>query len=96
MKIQDNKLFSVTPKRGMLEPGEAVRVQLSYKHLMIGQNKLPVLLKLAKGREIMVNLSGVTVPSNSPYVYFPTGKFQFLPVEIGLMDYPIQVFSFIS
>ncbi len=38
-------------------------------------------------------MSGVTVPTHTPYVYFPTNKYQFLPVEIGLLDYPIQIFE---
>lgn len=54
MKVQDNKLFTVSPKRCSLEPGETVQIHISYKHLFSGHNKLPVLLKLAKGREIMV------------------------------------------
>jgi hypothetical protein len=56
MKVQDNKLFSVTPNSGHLEPGETVRIQLVYKHTCIGTNRLPVLLKISKGREIMVGL----------------------------------------
>lgn len=55
MKIQDNKLFSITPKHGCLEPGETIRLQLIYRHAILGINKLPVLLKLARGREIMVS-----------------------------------------
>lgn len=116
MKIQDNKLFSITPKQGKLDPGEAIRIQLIYRHVFTGRNKLPVLLKINKGREIMVsepkklnlrvlfqlnfyllkiNLVGVTVPSNSPYCYIPANQYSFLPVEIGRLEYPIQVsFSF--
>ena len=67
MKIQDNKLFSVTPKQGALEPGEAMRVQLTYRHAMLGQNKLPVLLKLAKGREIMVRNNFAFMQKNKIY-----------------------------
>ena len=54
MKVQDNKLFTIEPKKGHLEPGEMVRIKMVYKHLFTGQNRLPVLLKIAKGREIMV------------------------------------------
>jgi hypothetical protein len=54
MKIQDNKLFVVEPKRGVLEPGEIVRITITYRHMFIGQNKLPVLMKISKGREILV------------------------------------------
>jgi hypothetical protein len=54
MKIQDNKLFVVEPKKGNLEPGQTARVTITYRHLFIGQSKLPVLFKIAKGREILV------------------------------------------
>ena len=55
MKIQDNKVFVIEPKRGHLEPGEIIRITITYRHIFIGQNKLPVLMKIAKGREILVN-----------------------------------------
>jgi hypothetical protein len=54
MKIQDNKLFSIEPTKGHLEPGEIVRITITYKYLFVGQSKLPILMKIAKGREIMV------------------------------------------
>jgi cilia- and flagella-associated protein 65 len=56
MKIQDNKLFTVEPKKGHLEPGEIGQIQITYRHLFPGQSKLPVLMKIAKGREILVIL----------------------------------------
>lgn len=56
MKIQDNKLFTIEPKKGQLEPGEIGQIKFTYRHVFAGQSKLPVLLKIAKGREILVNL----------------------------------------
>lgn len=55
MKIQDNKLFSIEPKKGHLEPGEISQIQITYRHIFAGQSKLPVLMKIAKGREILVS-----------------------------------------
>jgi hypothetical protein len=54
MKVQDNKIFTVVPNSGHLEPGETARILFTYKHTFTGANKLPVLLKIDKGREIMV------------------------------------------
>ena len=54
MKVMDNKLFSVSPKKGLLKPGDTITITFSYQHTMAGTDRLPVLLKLAKGREIMV------------------------------------------
>ena len=55
MKVQDNQLFKIEPKKGFLEPGETAQIKITYKHIFPGLNKLPVLFKIAKGREIMVN-----------------------------------------
>ena len=51
----DNKLFSITPKKGQLEPGDSQTVTFTYRHIMAGTDRLPVLLKLARGREILVS-----------------------------------------
>ena len=57
MKVMDNKLFTVEPRRGRLEPGECQTVALTYKHIMAGTDRLPILLKLMRGREILVSES---------------------------------------
>ena len=54
MKVQDNKLFTIEPKKGFLDPGETIQISMSYKHIFPGVNKLPVLFKISKGREILV------------------------------------------
>lgn len=55
MKIQDNKLFTIEPTKGHLDPDEVVQIKITYKYLFVGQSKLPILMKIAKGREIMVS-----------------------------------------
>lgn len=55
MKVMDNKLFAVSPKKGNLEPGDTQTVTLTYHHTMAGTDRLPVLLKIARGREILVS-----------------------------------------
>ena len=54
LNILDNELFSVDPKRGSLEPGAVCTVVASFKHSHIGTSRLPVLLKINRGREILV------------------------------------------
>ena len=54
MKVMDNNLFTIEPKKGSMEPGECRTVTFTYKHTMAGTDRLPVLLKLARGREILV------------------------------------------
>lgn len=36
---------------------------------------------------------GTTTLNGEPFVYFPTNRFEFEPVEIGLTEYPIQVYE---
>ena len=52
----DNKLFVVEPKFGRLEPGVSQTITFTYKHEMPGTDRLPVLLKMAHGREILVGV----------------------------------------
>lgn len=58
MKVMDNKLFAISPKAGKLKAGGTCAVTFTYSHLMPGTDRVPVLLKLSRGREIMV--SGTT------------------------------------
>ncbi len=60
LDVVKNSLFSIEPKQGKLRPGEKVMLKLSYVHSHLGTKKLPVLLKVDRGREIMVNYT-VTV-----------------------------------
>ncbi|NWU94723.1 CFA65 protein, partial [Upupa epops] len=93
MRIQDNQIFSVSPKSGKLLPGQEESVQLSYRHVFIGTDNLPVLLKVSYGREILLNFSGVTVDQRQPYVHLASTKHQFAPVAIGTSDPPTQVYE---
>nr|XP_014343764.1 PREDICTED: coiled-coil domain-containing protein 108 [Latimeria chalumnae] len=91
MKIQDNKLFSVAPKLGCLHPGQQQSLQLLYRHEFVGTDRLPVLLKLSEGREILLNFVGVTVEKQKPYIHFISNKHTFAPVGIGTLKPPKQV-----
>ena len=51
----DNKLFTITPKKGKLEPGDTQTITFTYKHILAGTDRIPVLFKLARGREILVS-----------------------------------------
>ena len=50
----ENKLFFVEPRRGKLEIGETAIITFTYKHIIAGTDRLPLLLKLSQGREILV------------------------------------------
>nr|XP_009674405.1 PREDICTED: coiled-coil domain-containing protein 108 isoform X1 [Struthio camelus australis] len=93
MRIQDNQLFSISPKSGRLLPGQEESVQLSHRHDFIGTDCLPVLLKVSHGREILLNFSGVTVEQGQQYVHFTSTKHLFMPVAIGSLYPPTQIYE---
>ncbi|NWW67833.1 CFA65 protein, partial [Ifrita kowaldi] len=93
MRIQDNQLFSVSPKSGTLLPGQEEPVQLSHRHDFIGTDRLPVLLKISYGREVLLTFSSVTVEHNQRYVHFASNKHSFVPIDIGGSHPPIQSYK---
>ena len=54
LDVVKNSIFSIHPKEGVLNPGEGMVIKLTYTHSYMGINRLPVLLKINRGREIMV------------------------------------------
>ncbi|KAH9495755.1 Cilia- and flagella-associated protein 65 [Bulinus truncatus] len=93
IKVMENKFFEITPKKGTLKSGETINVTFQYSHTMVGTSRLPVLLKIARGREIMINFLGSTVDVGRPYIHFSSHKFNFNPVPIGELLSPIQVYE---
>ncbi|KAI5107294.1 cilia- and flagella-associated protein 65, partial [Silurus meridionalis] len=93
MKVQDNRMFSVTPCSGKLQPGQRMAVQFIYRHDFTGTYHIPVLLKLSHGREILLNFIGVTVEKDRPYLHFPSTRHVFAPVAIGGFHPPKQVYE---
>ncbi|KAM9548488.1 cilia- and flagella-associated protein 65 isoform 7-T7 [Guaruba guarouba] len=93
MRIQDNQLFSVSPKSGKLLPGQEESIQLSHRHDFTGIDRLPVLLKVSYGHEILLNFSGVTVEEGQQYIHFTSSKHLFTPIAIGTSHPPKQIYE---
>ncbi|KAG9470536.1 hypothetical protein GDO78_017428 [Eleutherodactylus coqui] len=93
MRIQDNKLFTISPKSGTIKPGQQQTVQLSYRHDFVGTDRLPILLKVSYGREILLNFIGVTVEKEQRYVDFTSTKHCFTPVAIGTSSPSKQIYE---
>ncbi|XP_023366136.1 cilia- and flagella-associated protein 65 [Otolemur garnettii] len=93
MRVQDNCIFSISPKTGSLIPGQEQMVELKYSHLFIGTDRLPVLFKVSHGREILLNFIGVTVKPEQKYVHFTSTSHQFIPVPIGDTLPPRQIYE---
>ncbi|XP_045910743.1 cilia- and flagella-associated protein 65 isoform X2 [Micropterus dolomieu] len=93
MKVQDNRLFSISPRSGTLLPGQQRAVQFSYSHDFAGTDRFPVVFKLSYGREILLNFQGVTVETDRPYLHFPSKRHVFTSVTIGDCTPPRQVYE---
>jgi hypothetical protein len=53
LKVSQNHLFTVEPRSGVLPPGARQVLRFAYEHSMPGTDRLPMLLKVDSGREIM-------------------------------------------
>uniref|UniRef100_A0A8D0U5J0 Cilia and flagella associated protein 65 n=1 Tax=Sus scrofa TaxID=9823 RepID=A0A8D0U5J0_PIG len=94
MRVQDNCIFSISPKAGSLSPGQEQMVEFKYRfHLFVGTDRLPVLFKVSHGREILLNFIGVTVELGQKYVHFTSTSHQFIPVSIGDTLPPRQIYE---
>ncbi|KAF3842925.1 hypothetical protein F7725_001774 [Dissostichus mawsoni] len=94
MKVQNNKLFSITPRSGTLLPGQQRAVSFTYSHLFAGMDRFPVVFKLSYGREILVNFQGVTVERDRPFLHFASKRHVFTSVTIGDCTPPKQVYKY--
>lgn len=93
MKVQDNRLFTITPRSGKLMSGQQKAVTFSYSHDFAGTDRFHVLFKLSYGKEILLNFQGVTVEVDRPYLHFPSKTNVFTSVAIGHSTPPKQVYQ---
>ncbi|GAA6231328.1 coiled-coil domain-containing protein 108 [Lates japonicus] len=93
MKVQDNRVFSISPRSGTLHPGQQRAVHFSYSHDFVGTDRFPVVFKLSYGREILLNFQGVTVERDRPYLHFASNRHVFTSVTIGDCSPPRQVYE---
>ncbi|XP_065886516.1 cilia- and flagella-associated protein 65-like [Dysidea avara] len=93
MRIMDNDVFSVHPKSGHLDPGSTTIITLSFRHVHCGSSRLPVLLKIGGGREVLLFFHGVTVPTGQPYVMFTSYHHHFSTIPVGCHAFPQQVYE---
>ncbi|CAF4004346.1 unnamed protein product [Rotaria magnacalcarata] len=93
MKLQDNKIFSINPKKGTLKKGSNVTITITYKHIFAGQHTLPAIFKVGRGRQIMLNLVGISVEPGERYVQFYSTIHHLLPVELGAQGAPVQQYE---
>ena len=61
--VVEHGIVEVSPKRGVLQPGERQPVRVLYKHARVGQHWLTALLNVKDGRSVRLELGGRTVGS---------------------------------
>ena len=93
MKLQDNKIFIIQPRKGTLARGASVTITLSYKHIFAGQHTLPAIFKVGRSRQVMLNLVGTSVEPDEAYVQFYSTIHHLLPVELGAQGAPVQQYE---
>ena len=91
--LMENRIFSVDRKTGSLGPGERREVRCSHKHQLGGESSLPVLLKIRRGREVLLNFRGITSPLSAPHVNILSDTFLFRPIPVGLLLPPLQSYK---
>ena len=91
--LMENAIFSVDNKFGSLSPGEQKSVCCFHKHRLAGESILPVLLKIRRGREVLLNFKGITSQLSTPHVNFTSDTFHFRPIPVGLLLPPLQAYK---
>ena len=91
--LMENSIFSVDKKSGSLSPGERASIKCSHKHTLAGESILPVLLKIRRGREVLLNFKGITSQLSVPHVNFTSDTFHFRPIPVGLLLPPLQAYK---
>lgn len=90
--IMDNELFEVSPKAGHVAGGETVTFTLSYNYRTAGKHDLPLVLRIAKGKQMRLRLRGTSLQPAQPTLVLPSASLSLKPMPIGLAldDAPIQ------
>lgn len=90
-----HSLFTISPKSGVLNPGESEQITMTYKYSHAGFHKLPIIFKLkngstSAGKEIILYFVGLTLQPTQKCLHFNSNHHVFQPVSIGSTSVPIQ------
>ena len=82
--IVDKGIMSVAPRSAELQPGEEVEVVVRMRHFRADDYELPLLLQIASGRQIVLNVIGHTMALGERYLHIPLREIPLPPTPIGL------------
>ncbi len=92
-RITEAGIFSVQPRSGTLAGGESCLVDFRFNTSLAGIHDLPVLLKLAAGKQVQLRFAGCAFWPSDPTLHFNTTLFNLRPVAIGDLEPPVQTFD---
>ena len=98
--IDELKCFDISPRKATLMPGESATLRLAYvfsSREFDGKHTLPVLLRVAQGKQLWLDLEGRTLAPREPYLVLPkdpmTNELALHPVAVGTRpeQAPLQI-----
>ena len=86
------KVFEIEPKYCELNQNDSVIISFKYNHKACGKHNLPVLLSIKQGKQIILNLKGETVESDSLPLVSATLKspIYLQPTMIGSLEHEVS------
>ncbi|KAF0717302.1 Aste57867_2382 [Aphanomyces stellatus] len=84
--IIDSKLFTITPRTGVLQPHQSLVLSISYAYSSMqyeGIHDLPIMLNVAQGKKLTLVLNGRTLPPSTPHLFIPNLTSTLSPIMLG-------------
>ena len=91
--ILDSKIFDVHPRKGVLQPGEQMELNVFYYPKEVKRHHLKTFLQIANGKPMIINLQGETLHRRA-YMRLLKDVYHLPPTPIGLdwaVTYPIEM-----
>ena len=82
--IVDKGILAVAPKSAELQPGQDCELVVRMRHFRADDYELPLLLQIASGRQLVLNVQGRTLALGERYLHIPLREIPLPPTPIGL------------
>nr|CCC93860.1 conserved hypothetical protein [Trypanosoma congolense IL3000] len=90
-QILSNHLLDISPREGTIPVNSHTIITITYRHTCVGTHCLPVLLRLDKGKKVLLVLEGRTTVVGSSLLAFHHPPVYYLhPVALGDVEPPMQ------
>ncbi|PWV06810.1 hypothetical protein C3747_110g68 [Trypanosoma cruzi] len=86
-----DRLLEISPREGTIPVGSQKVVTITYRHTVVGEHSLPVLLRLDEGKKALLVLEGRTVsPDANALAFHHPSVYNLHPVALGDLEPPLQ------